>query len=315
MRNCYLGIDIGSVSTKAVVIDPQKNILFSSYLLTEGAPLTAVRELMDALRRKMEGSGCRVCAVGTTGSARKLIGAITGAAVIKNEITAHAVGTLSMFPEARTVFEIGGQDSKVILLDGGVVRDYAMNTLCAAGTGAFLTAQAQRLGIAVEEFGAVAATASAPASIAARCTVFAESDLVHKLQMGYRKEEVVAGLCEAVAANYLNHVCRGKQIASPVVFQGGVSKNAGVVAALEKRLGERVLVDPNGHLAGALGVAILALRTGENRPFSFALLDMEVATRVSVCQGCSNRCERIMVYRGERLLDAWGNRCPKGKLI
>ena len=143
----------------------------------------------------------------------------------------------------RTILEIGGQDSKIILLENGVAVDYAMNTLCAAGTGAFLSSQAKRLGIEIEDIGDTALRSEHPASIAARCTVFAESDLVHKIQMGYLKEDIIAGVCNAVVANYLNNVSKGKRIASPVVFQGGVSKNRGVVAAFEKALGCKVTVD------------------------------------------------------------------------
>ena len=200
----------------------------------------------------------RVRAVGTTGSARRLVGAMCGAAVVKNEITAHAVGTTFLHPDVRTILEIGGQDSKIICVENGIAVDYAMNTLCAAGTGAFLSSQAHRLGVEVEEFGEIALTSKKPANIAARCTVFAESDLVHKIQVGYAREDIIAGLCRAVATNYLNNVGKGKQIVAPVVFQGGVSKNAGVVRAFEDELGMEVLVDADGHLMGAFGVALLA---------------------------------------------------------
>ena len=168
-----------------------------------------------------------------------------GASVIKNEITAHAVGTTHLHPDVRTILEIGGQDSKIICVSDGIAVDYAMNTLCAAGTGSFLSSQAHRLGVEVEEFGDIALTSTKPANIAARCTVFAESDLVHKIQVGYAREDIIAGLCNAVASNYLNNVGKGKKIAAPVVFQGGVSKNAGVVHAFEEQLGMPVAVDPD----------------------------------------------------------------------
>ncbi len=162
----------------------------------------------------------KIVAAGTTGSARKLVGTMIGAQVVKNEITAHAVGTTTLHPDVRTILEIGGQDSKIICVENGVAVDYAMNTLCAAGTGAFLSSQAHRLGVAVEDFGQIALKGKAAAPVAARCTVFAESDLVHKLQVGYPKDEIIAGLCKAVAGNYLNNVAKGKKIISPVVFPG-----------------------------------------------------------------------------------------------
>jgi len=172
--------------------------------------------------------------------------------VIKNEITAHAIGTLSRYPDVRTIFEIGGQDSKIILVENGIVVDYAMNTLCAAGTGSFLSSQAKRLGIEVEEFGEWALKSDNPAKIAARCTVFAESDLVHKAQIGHKKQDIVAGLCKAVVTNYLNNVGKGKAIKGPIIFQGGVSKNIGVIKAFEETVGEPVYVDEYSHLMGAI---------------------------------------------------------------
>ncbi len=307
----YLGLDIGSISTKGVVIDEDGGIIASEYIWTQADPIGAVRRLLPALQKQMD-DGYRVAAVGTTGSARKLIGAMTGAAIVKNEITAHAIGTLSLYPDVRTIFEIGGQDSKIILIENGFVVDYAMNTLCAAGTGAFLSSQAQRLGVAVEEFGEIALMSKKPTTIAARCTVFAESDLVHKSQMGHRKEDIIAGLCHAVVSNYLNNVGKGKKITPPIVFQGGVSKNVGVIKAFEQATGCDITVDPSSHLIGALGAAILAKRTGADDDFQFEIADIDFVTRGVECGRCANNCEIICIYRGDELLDAWGNKCDKG---
>ena len=212
--------------------------------MTEGNPTEASKNVVRELERQVEGAGVDIVGAGTTGSARRLVGAMLGASVIKNEITAHAVGTTHLHPDVRTILEIGGQDSKIICVSDGIAVDYAMNTLCAAGTGSFLSSQAHRLGVEVEEFGDIALTSTKPANIAARCTVFAESDLVHKIQVGYAREDIIAGLCNAVASNYLNNVGKGKKIAAPVVFQGGVSKNAGVVHAFEEQLGMPVAVGP-----------------------------------------------------------------------
>ena len=314
----FLGIDTGSISTKGVVIDEQRNIIARSYLWTEGNPTVAARKVADELHEQLQEGGydVEVVAVGTTGSARRLVGAILGATVVKNEITAHAVGTTHLHPDVRTILEIGGQDSKIICIDGGIATDYAMNTLCAAGTGSFLSSQAHRLGVAVEEFGDIALTSQHPASIAARCTVFAESDLVHKIQVGYPREDIIAGLCKAVAVNYLNNVGKGKKIAAPVVFQGGVSKNVGVVKAFEDALGMNVLVDPDGHLMGAYGAALLAADspTSQWKPFDFNIDNIEFRTREVICQKCANHCEIVCVYRDDTLIDAWGNRCEKGEI-
>lgn len=304
----YLGVDIGSISTKAVIIDEDNNIVDSQYIWTEGNPILAVKKIISMLKHY------NIVSVGTTGSARKLIGTILNASVIKNEITAHAVGTLSIYPDARTILEIGGQDSKIILLNNGIISDYAMNTLCAAGTGSFLSSQARRLGIPIEEFGAYALKSNHPTNIAARCTVFAESDLIHKAGMGYSKEDIIAGLCKAIVGNYLNNVGKGKKILDPVIFQGGVSKNIGVVKAFEDALKTKVIVDPNSHLMGAYGIALLAHKSGIEKLFSYNIKDINFNTKGIECYKCPNHCEIMCVYNDNKLLDSWGNRCENGAI-
>lgn len=311
----YLGIDIGSISTKGVIIDKDKNIIASTYIWTEGNPVSAVKQVLLNLEDLVKDKDITILGVGTTGSARKLIGTMLGASSIKNEITAHAIGTLSLYKDVKTIIEIGGQDSKIILLEDGIVTDYAMNTLCAAGTGSFLSSQAKRLGIEVEDFGQIALTSKKPTNIAARCTVFAESDLVHKMQMGYEQKDIIAGLCHSVALNYLNNVAKGKKICEPIIFQGGVSKNAGVKQAFEKILNTKIITDPNGHLMGALGSAILSMDKKMKKPFSFKISESKFETRGIECNGCPNHCEIILVKKDGKKVDAWGNRCSKGELV
>lgn len=314
MEKAYLGIDIGSISTKGVVIDSDNNIIASSYLYTEGNPIEASKKVILELKSKVDSNIYKVVGVGTTGSARRLIGTLLGANAIKNEITAHAVGTTSIYKDVHTIFEIGGQDSKIILLDNGIVCDYAMNTLCAAGTGSFLSSQAKRLGVPIEEFGKIALSSKNPTKIAARCTVFAESDLVHKSQIGHSKEDIIAGLCYAIVNNYLNNVGKGKKIKPPIVFQGGVSKNVGVIKAFKDVTGCDIIVNDNSHLMGALGAAIISKKDGDIE-FSFDIEDIVYETRGISCKGCANNCEIIKVFRDNKIIDAWGNRCPKGEIV
>lgn len=314
MEEAYIGIDIGSISTKGVVLNAENRILASEYIWTEGDPIGAAKKLLKLLEEQFDKEKYSITAAGTTGSARKLVGDMIGATVVKNEITAHAVGTTTLHPDVRTILEIGGQDSKIILVENGVAVDYAMNTLCAAGTGSFLSSQSKRLGVDVEEFGKIALQSKHPTQIAARCTVFAESDLVHKIQMGHAKEDIIAGLCQAVASNYLNNVGKGKKIKAPIVFQGGVSKNIGVVDAFQKALGCDIVVDEIGHLMGAFGIAILAARSSKRIQFDFAVENMEFRTREINCGKCPNHCEIICMYRDGVLIDSWGNRCEKGAL-
>lgn len=308
--NCYLGIDIGSISTKGVVIDENDKIINSLYIWTEGNPVNSVKKLINELKKGIP-DGYVVRGIGTTGSARKLIGLLVDANVVKNEITAHAVGTLSVNPNVRTILEIGGQDSKIILINNGVIVDYAMNTLCAAGTGSFLSSQAKRLDIPIEEFGKLALSSKNPAKIAARCTVFAESDLIHKAQVGYSKEDIVAGLCKSIVLNYLNNVGKGKKILEPVVFQGGVSKNEGVLKYFRDVLGCDVTVDPNSHLMGALGIAILSRKNSDGRVYDLNIKDIEFKTVGSECSGCSNNCEILRIFKDKKLVDTWGSMCGK----
>lgn len=316
----YLGVDIGSISTKGVVIDGNNNIIASKYLWTEGGPIEATKKVISSLKKELSEKNIfpDIYGVGTTGSARNLVGSILNANLIKNEITAHAIGTLSRYPDARTILEIGGQDSKLIIIRNGVVVDYAMNTLCAAGTGAFLSSQAKRLGIKIEDLGKIALASKTPTKIAARCTVFAESDLVHKAQIGHSKKDIVAGICDAVVINYLNNLAKGKIIEDKVIFQGGVSKNIGVVEAFKRNINKEIYVDKDSHLMGALGVAILSKNVNKNGgkiDFNFDIQDIQFKTIGVECNGCANNCEIVNIYRDGVLVDKLGGRCDKGQTI
>lgn len=304
--NHYLGIDIGSITTKGVIINEENKIIASKYIWTEGNPIEATKKVLSFFKNK------KVKGVGTTGSARKLIGLMLNANVVKNEITAHAIGTLSKYPNVKTILEIGGQDSKMILIDQLVVVDYSMNTLCAAGTGAFLTSQAKRMGIPIEKFGEYALKSKTPVKIAARCSVFAESDLIHKAGCGYSKEDIIAGLCKSIVINYLNNVGKGKKIKEPIIFQGGVSKNKGVLKYFKEILNKDVIVDEEGHLMGALGVAILAKENKSDKEYNLNIENIKFETKVFECSGCPNKCEILKIYKDNKLIDVWGNRCPKG---
>ena len=313
MKECYLGVDIGSISTKGVVIDNDNNIIAKDYIWTEGNPINSVKNLIKSLKSQINDNYI-LKGIGTTGSARKLIGLMLDANIVKNEITAHAIGTISLHPNVRTILEIGGQDSKIIIINNGIIVDYAMNTLCAAGTGAFLSSQAKRIGVDINDFGTLALKSNNPVKIAARCTVFAESDLIHKAQSGYALKDIVAGLCRSVVLNYLNNVGKGKKIKGPIIFQGGVSKNKGVVKYFKEVLKEDIIVDENGHLMGALGVAIIARKKQIDKVYNFDINDIKFITKGSECSGCSNNCEILRIFRNNSLIDVWGNRCPKGAL-
>ena len=315
MDKLFMGIDIGSISTKGVIIDEYDNIMASSYLYTEGNPIKAVKEVIRNMKEEIDLDKYQVVSVGTTGSARKLIGTMLSASTIKNEITAHAVGTIRLYPNVKTIFEIGGQDSKITLVNNGIVVDYAMNTLCAAGTGAFISSLAQRLDVKIEDVAKIAFSSKNKINIAARCTVFAESDLIHKIQAGYKKEDIIAGVCRAIANNYINNVAKGKKIQSPIVFNGGVSKNAAVVKAFEEITGEKIIVNSNSHLMGAFGIAVMARESKIEKVFDFDIDNYKLETKILDCGRCSNNCEIVAVYKNDELIDHWGNRCERGNEI
>ncbi|MDI6799819.1 MAG: acyl-CoA dehydratase activase [Actinomycetota bacterium] len=311
----YLGVDVGSVSTNLVVMDGKEEMIAYIYRRTMGDPISAVQSGLVELERLLP-PGLRIEAAGTTGSARALSGVIVGADVVKNEITAHAVAALKIIPDARTVLEIGGQDSKIIILRGGIVVDFAMNTICAAGTGSFLDHQAGRIGIDIEDFGDYALRSKTPAQIAGRCTVFAESDMIHKQQVGYHIEDIIYGLCKSLVRNYLNNVAKGKEIASPIIFQGGVAANLGIKKAFEEELEAEVIIPKYHNVMGAIGAALLAKSAAEKEGFKgefrgFSAAKMEFKTVSFNCNGCSNGCEIVKISKGAETLACWGGRCGK----
>jgi predicted CoA-substrate-specific enzyme activase len=315
----YLGIDVGSVSTNLVVIDPQGEVLVSVYLRTQGQPIKVVQDGMRQVEETLRGMDVEVCGVGATGSARTLTGVIVGADTVKNEITAHAVAASHLVPDVRTVLEVGGQDSKIILLRDGIVVDFAMNTVCAAGTGSFLDHQAERLNIPIEEFGELALQSQTPVRIAGRCSVFAESDMIHKQQMGHPIPDIIAGLCDALVRNYLNNVGKGKDVQSPVLFQGGVAANVGIRAAFEKALGLEVTVPEYFGVMGAIGAAMLSKSAVKDKPQTsfrgFAVSEMDYQASSFECQGCPNLCEIVNIHVDGQILARWGGRCGKWETL
>jgi len=308
----YLGIDVGSVSTNLVLIDENNHVLFSLYIRTEGDPITAVKKGLKSLKEKMS-VDTEIAGVGTTGSARHLSGVIAGADLIKNEISTHAKAASFLVPGVRTVLEIGGQDSKIIILEDGVAVDFAMNLICAAGTGAFLDAQSFRLKIPIEEFGNLAVKSKNPTNIGSRCTVFAESDMIHKQQIGHKVEDIVAGLCQGMARNFLNNVAKGKNIQPKIIFQGGVSENIGMIKAFESALNTEIIIPEYNTVMGAFGVALLVKEQNpEKTNFSgFEIIDKEIKCTSFQCKGCPNQCEVIEARIEGKVVARWGDRCGK----
>lgn len=261
LEGCALGIDVGSTSTDLVLMDPDGGLIDFQYLRTAGDPEGAVRRGLEHLRERF--GELPLLAVGVTGSGRERIGRLIGADAVRDEITAQARAAVHWVPDADTVFEIGGQDSKYISLQGGQVADFQMNKICAAGTGSFVEEQAARMGIPLEEFGPLALTAQAPVELGERCTVFIETAIQSALAQGASQAEVAAGLCQSIVRNYLHKVVGSKLVGRRIVLQGGVAYNPGIVAAFRQEFGDRLTVSPCFSISGAFGIALLALETAE----------------------------------------------------
>jgi predicted CoA-substrate-specific enzyme activase len=310
---CYLGIDIGSTSTKAVIIDEQRRILAGFYTRTAGKPLSALQSLFEALADLLGRAGAKleVLGVATTGSGREFIGRIIGADKIVNEITAHARAAYELDPEVDTIIEIGGQDSKFTTLREGMVTFAQMNTVCAAGTGSFIEEQADKLGVPLSEYSRLAEQVRSPLA-SNRCTVFMERDINHYLSMNYTPEEILAAALFSVRENYLLKVATPGLIGSHVCFQGATAKNRALVAAFEQRLEQPITVSAYCHLTGALGAALL-LADVESSRSSFRGLDLyhdRIPIRAESCELCSNHCRlRIATVRGQDV--AYGFLCGR----
>jgi predicted CoA-substrate-specific enzyme activase len=316
----YLGLDIGSLSTNVVLIDDENRVISRRYLPTASKPLEAIRRGMKEIFEEV-GDRVVVKAAGTTGSGRYLTGDFIGADLIRNEITAQATAAIAFEPKVDTIFEIGGQDSKYISIDNGVVVDFEMNKVCAAGTGSFLEEQAEKLEIKIiEEFGEMALGAKKPAGLGDRCTVFMESDLNAFQQRGVETDNLVGGLAYSIVHNYIQKVVRKKRIGDYILFQGGVTNNKAVVAAFEKVTGKKIHIPPHFDVTGAIGAAMLARDYVKENNLStrfkgFDISKIPYTVDRFTCKACSNQCEiRRVRIEGEKKPLYYGGRCEKYEL-
>lgn len=316
--HAYLGIDVGSVSTNVVLLDDNGDMIKEIYTRTEGRPIEVVSRCLQEIE-SLYGRQVVIRGVGTTGSGRELIGELVGADTVNDEITAHKTGAeflakTMLDTQPDTIFEIGGQDSKYISLDKGVVVDFAMNEACAAGTGSFLEERAEELGISIKgEFAQLALSSLEPVKLGERCTVFMQQDVAAHQQRGAAKTDLAAGLAYSIVYNYLNRVVRGRRIGNVIFFQGGTAYNDAIAAAFAKVLNKEIIVPPYNGVVGAVGMALLAREkikmTGSLTRFrGYDLQKIDYTLREFTCKACTNFCQmQEFTVEGEKTY--WGDQC------
>jgi predicted CoA-substrate-specific enzyme activase len=316
----FLGIDIGSTTTKYALINQDREIIDKEYRQTIGKPIEVTKDLLRILRDRF-GNRIDIKGVATTGSGRMVVGDFLNADLIIDEITAHARGAVEIDPAIDTIFEIGGQDSKYISISNTHPLDFDMNKVCAAGTGSFLHELANKNGInIVEEFQEIALSSRRPIKLTERCTVFMESDLVSYAQKGGRKNDLIAGLCYAIVYNYLHRVIGNKKIGKRIMFLGGPSLNRAIVAAFEAVLKKGLLIPKHREVLGGFGAAISVQEKmeKENRELSsFRGLDEAIDDKLdykeTICRAdplCHNQC-KLKVYDFSGRKSVWGGECGR----
>ena len=304
----FLGIDIGSTSTKAALVDADGRISQGFYTRTGGDPVAAVQRLLKVMEGELEGSAPQLLGAATTGSGRSIIRQVFRADTEVNEITAHARAAVSLHPKVDTIIEIGGQDSKFTRVRDGDVYFSTMNYVCAAGTGSFIEEQAKRLGASLSEFSDMALSERAPFT-SDRCTVYMERDLAALVGEGWPRESLAAAVLHSVRDNYLSKVVGKSALGETIVFQGATARNKALVAAFEQHLGKTLHVSPWCHLTGAVGAALLCREQGTISS-SFLWETGPIIMESEECALCSNHCRLTVVERsGKRT--AWGMKCGR----
>ncbi len=276
----FIGLDAGSVAVKVVVIDPNGNKVKTLYVRHYGHPVRVAIDLLKEISDEFS-----ECSLSITGSAGRVIATCLNIKPI-SEVVSQSYSIKKFYPHIKTIIEIGGEDSKLIILDNGQVKDFAMNSVCAAGTGSFLEQQAERLRLSIEEFSKIAVQSKRPSKIAGRCSVFAKSDMIHLQQIATPVEDIVAGLCFAVARNFKGAIAKGRDLKLPVSFQGGVAANKGMVRAFKEVFAlEELFVPPDFAFMGAIGAALKDMDEGRINTFNLSDLERSFSSLKSSEEG------------------------------
>ncbi len=304
----YLGLDSGSVSLKSVIIDEKGEIVKSSYIKNYNLMVTLKQTL------KQIDVGKEIVGVGITGTGQEFISKIIGGDISEPEIVAHYEATIKEFPDVRTIFDIGGQDSKLMTIsEKRLLKGITFNKSCGGGTGAFIELMATEIDVKLDDFGDVALQWKNDFPFAGKCGVFCRTSVIDRKNKGVSKEDIAMGISKALVGNYFAILGKGKNLLPPFVFQGATAKNKALVKCMEDELKHEVLVPKNPDLMGALGIALITQKDfkGNTNFRGFELMNADLKTNTFICGGCVNNCEVTQIYKDEIYGGSIGSRCGK----
>lgn len=305
----YLGVDVGSVSVKMVVLDEQKEIVSKTYLKNMGL-VDTIQEALSIISKKVKSS--EIKSVGCTGSGRVFTEILLGSDIVKTEILSHTVGTLLYYPDVRTIFDIGGEDCKLITLENGQMNNYQMNNLCGAGTGSMIESIARTLDINIKNVGNLALKSRTKLTFPGKCGILCQSAVISRKNKGARKSDILMGVCRALINTYLS-LARSIDIHPPYVFQGATAKNKALIFALEEHLNDIVHVHENCEFMGAIGMAILASENdNKGTKFKgFELKNIDIKSVTDICDKCPNNCEITSIIQEDKCVGTIGSKCRR----
>ena len=306
----YLGIDCGSVSIKFVLI--QDGHIQSKVYLKNGGLVPTIKEGLRQLTQ------ANIAGVGVTGSGKEFVKSLVGADYVDSEIISHMVACLKQYPDVRTILDIGGEDSKLMLVKDNTLTAFQMNKDCGGGTGAMIETIAARLGVRIEDVGRIALESKNPTNLPGKCGIFCQSAVVSELNKGRPVSDILLGVCRALVGNYLAVLTKGKRLLEPIVFQGATALNAALVRCFEDSLKVPILVPQDCSYMGAIGIAELTKEYMSGQKTKFReidnIIDADYRTGIDYCVDCENRCELLSLYCDNKLIGKSGSRCEKNNL-
>lgn len=306
----YLGIDCGSVSIKFALI--QDGHTRSKVYLRNTGLISAIKEGLKQLP-EVEISG-----VGVTGSGKEFVKSLLSADYVDSEIIAHVTATQKQYPDVKTILDIGGEDSKLMLIRDGILSSFQMNKDCSGGTGSMIETIANRLGVKIENVGRVALESQNATNLPGKCGIFCQSAAVSELSKGRPVRDILLGVCRALVGNYLAVLTKGKKLYKPIVFQGATAQNQALVKCFEDALKSEILVPQDCSYMGAIGIAELTREHMNGTPSKFrglkTIIDADYKTEITYCEDCENKCELLFLYCGNEILGVSGSRCEKNNL-